>query len=225
MIVLKNLNKYYKVGKGSFHALRNINLTIEKGEFVSIEGESGAGKSTLLNIIGLLDSYDGGMYSLDGMPMDRMSDSKASELRNTRIGFVMQDFSLINGKTVLFNTMLPLLLAKKAPSISKIKTKAMAILERVGIADQAKKKISQLSGGQKQRAAIARALITEPDMILADEPTGSLDSKNTVQMLELLRSVNEQEGITVVIVTHSKTVSDFCKRRIVLSDGCVIKDS
>lgn len=224
MIKLENLNKYYKVGKGKFHALKNINLTVEKGEFVSIEGESGAGKSTLLNIIGLLDDFDGGTYSFNGASMANMKDSGKSLFRNTKIGFIMQDFSLINGKTVLFNTMLPLLLAKKAPSLSVIKNKAKAVLERVGIADQAKKKVSQLSGGQKQRVAIARALITEPEIILADEPTGSLDSNNTAQMLEMLRNVNEEDGITVIIVTHSKIVSDFCKRKIVLSDGCVVED-
>lgn len=224
MITLENINKFYKVGNGRFHALKDINLTINDGEFVSIEGESGAGKSTLLNIIGLLDNYDSGKYLFNDLSVEDMNDSKMSFIRNTKIGFIMQDFALINGKTVLFNTMLPLLLAKKAPSLSKIKEKAISVLERVGIADQAKKKVNQLSGGQKQRVAIARALVTEPTLILADEPTGSLDSKNTIQMLEMLREINEQDGITVVLVTHSKVVSEFCKRKITLSDGYIVND-
>lgn len=225
MIKLEKLNKFYKIGNGKFHALKDIDLTIEKGEFVSIEGESGAGKSTLLNIIGLLDNFDSGVYSFNDCLMDKMNDSKRSDFRNKKIGFIMQDFSLIDGKTVLFNTMLPLLLAKKSPSIGKIRGKALEILQRVGIADQANKKVNQLSGGQKQRVAIARALIASPEIILADEPTGSLDSKNTSQMLEMLRSINDEEGITIIIVTHSKIVSEYCKRKIVLSDGCIIEDS
>lgn len=219
MITLNKINKYYKVGSGSFHALKDITLTINDGEFISVEGESGAGKSTLLNIIGLLDDYDSGQYRFDELSVENMKDSQMSLLRNSKIGFIMQDFALINGKTVLFNTMLPLLLAKKAPSLSEIKETALSVLDRVGIADQAKKKVNQLSGGQKQRVAIARALVTNPKLILADEPTGSLDSKNTVQMLQMLREINEKDGITVIIVTHSKTVSEFCKRRIMLSDG------
>lgn len=225
MLELKGLNKFYKVGNGKFHALKDINLSIEKGEFVSIEGESGAGKSTLLNIIGLLDGFDNGVYNFNNHPMNKMSDSKRCDFRNQMIGFIMQDFSLIDGKTVLFNTMLPLLLAKKSPSIGKIKDKALGMLQKVGIADQANKKVNQLSGGQKQRVAIARALVTSPHIILADEPTGSLDSKNTCQMLEMLRSINDEEGITIIIVTHSKIVSEYCKRQIILSDGVVISDS
>lgn len=224
MITLNKINKYYKVGNGNFHAIKDIDLIIQDGEFVSLEGESGAGKSTLLNIIGLLDNYDNGEYRFDEFSVENMGDSQMSLLRNTKIGFIMQDFALINGKSVLFNTMLPLLLAKKAPSLSKIKKAALSVLDRVGIADQAKKKVSQLSGGQKQRVAIARALVTNPRLILADEPTGSLDSKNTLQMLEILRDINKQDGITVIIATHSKTVSEFCRRRITLSDGNIIED-
>lgn len=225
MIQLEKINKYYPVGKDRFHALKNISLSIGEGEFVSIEGESGAGKSTLLHIIGLLDRQDDGSYLLDGEPAEKLKDDKASKLRNEKIGFIMQDFALIPGKTVLFNTMLPLLVGKKTGSLKTIRDKAKTALERVGIFDQTTKKVSQLSGGQKQRAAIARALITNPDLILADEPTGALDSQTSEQILQLLQSINQTEKITVIVVTHSAAVSAKCKRRIVMSDGEIISDS
>ena len=173
IIEIKNLNKYYPLGKSRFHALKDVNVAVEKGEMVSIEGPSGAGKSTLLHIIGLLDGFDSGNYLLNGVDMKNLKDTKASRIRNEEIGFVMQDFSLINQKTVLFNVMLPLLFSKTP--YSKIKGMAEDALESVGIYDQKTKKVNQLSGGQKQRVAIARAIVTNPSVILADEPTGALD--------------------------------------------------
>ncbi len=225
MIVLEKVNKYYKLGKGKFHALKDISLTVQDGEFVSIEGESGAGKSTLLHIIGLLDTFESGSYFLDGTDVKGLKDGPASRVRNERVGFVMQDFSLIPGKSVLFNTMLPLLFSKNRISFRTVKKRALKMLERVGISDQANKKVSQLSGGQRQRVAIARAMMAKPSVILADEPTGALDTKTTGQIMELLKSVNEKEKITVIVVTHSKTVSDYCNRRIIMSDGEIISDT
>lgn len=225
MLQLVKINKYYPVGREKFHALKDITLTIEDGEFISIEGESGAGKSTLLHILGLLDTFDEGSYLLDGKEVREFGDGEASVCRNRKIGFVMQDYSLISGKTVLFNTMLPLLFGRRKERLSQVREKALGVLQRVGIADQAKKKVSQLSGGQKQRVAVARALITKPSVILADEPTGSLDTHTSAQIMDLLQSVHQEDGITVVVVTHSKRVSDYCLRRIVMSDGEIISDT
>lgn len=222
MIELNNLNKYYPLGKEKFHALKDINLTVEKGEMMSIEGQSGAGKSTLLHVIGLLDDFENGSYRLNGKDMQHLNDSKASKIRNAEIGFVMQEFSLINQKTVLFNVMLPLLFSKTP--YSKIKGMAEQALERVGISDQKTKKVNQLSGGQKQRVAIARAIVTNPSVILADEPTGALDSVTSKQIMELLREINQENKITIIIVTHNKIVSEYCSRTIHMLDGKIIQE-
>ena len=225
MLQLEKINKYYPVGREKFHALKDISLTIEDGEFVSIEGESGAGKSTLLHILGLLDTFDSGSYQLDGKEVRQFNDATASAYRNQKIGFVMQDYSLIPGKTVLFNTMLPLLFGHRKERLSQVREKALSALQRVGIADQAKKKVSQLSGGQKQRVAIARALIGQPSMILADEPTGSLDTHTSAQIMDLLQAINQEDGITILVVTHSRRVSEYCHRKIVMSDGEIESDN
>lgn len=225
MIQLEAINKYYPIGRDKFHALKDISLLVEEGEFISIEGESGAGKSTLLHIIGLLDHYDSGNYLLDEEKAWRLKDEKASQLRNKKIGFVMQDFALIPGKTVLFNVMLPLLIGKKTGSLKTIRQQAEKALERVGIYDQMTKKVNQLSGGQKQRTAIARAMVTNPKVILADEPTGALDSQTSEQIMQLLKSINQKEKITVIVVTHSPSVSALCQRKIVMADGKIISDS
>lgn len=222
MIKLKNVNKYYPIGFDAFHALKNIDLNIGKGELVSIEGPSGAGKSTLLHILGLLDGFDDGEYTLDGKDMKGLRDGKASKLRNSRIGFVMQDFSLINQKSVLFNVMLPLMFSPV--SFSKIKSKAINALRQVGIADQAEKRVNQLSGGQRQRVAIARAIITNPSLILADEPTGALDSTTSHQIMELLTNIKKSGDTTVIIVTHNPLVSEYCERRIFMLDGEIVTD-
>lgn len=222
MIKLTNVNKFYPVGKTKFQALADIDLEIGKGEFISIEGESGAGKSTLLHVLGLLDTFDSGEYWFEGTDVRRMGDAKASALRNRRIGFVMQDFALIPHKTVLFNVMLPLLFSKTP--LRGMRKRALDALEQVGIAEQAGKRVNQLSGGQRQRVAIARALIIEPALILADEPTGALDSQTSRQILELLTKINAARGITIVTVTHSKLVSDYCRRKIVMADGRIVQD-
>ncbi len=167
MIELHQLNKYYKVGKQKFHALKDIELTVGDGEMVAVVGKSGAGKSTLMNILGMVDSWDSGSYVLDGIDVKSLSDRSLAKMRNEKVGFVLQDFALIEDQTVLFNVSLPLLLGKKA-GYGDVKPKAVSALEKVGLFDQKSKKVGQLSGGQKQRVAIARAIVGEPSLILAD---------------------------------------------------------
>lgn len=221
MIEIKELNKYYTVGKGKsqtkFHALKNVNLSIADGEMVAIQGKSGAGKSTLLNILGLLDNYDSGSFMLGDVEVKNLKDGQAAKLRNEKIGFVLQDFSLIDSKTVAMNVMLPLFF--NDCEYKEMYNKAKKALELVGIADQIDKKTNQLSGGQRQRVAIARAIITNPSVILADEPTGALDSETSAQIMDLLLELNRSENITVIVVTHDDTVANYCTRKIVISDG------
>ncbi len=225
MIEIKDLSKTYTVGRGknkkSITALDKISLKIEDGESVAIQGKSGAGKSTLLNILGLLDSYDKGSYLFNNTDVNNLSDKKSAKLRNSEIGFVLQDFSLIDQKTVLTNVTLPLYFNDKYTA-EQMKEKALDVLDSLGIKDQADKKASQLSGGQRQRVSIARALITEPSVILADEPTGSLDSDTAQEIMRLLMELNEKKHITLIVVTHDKSVAEYCKRRIFIADGkCV----
>ncbi len=219
MIELQNISKIYPVGKNDFYALDDVSLTIEKGDFVSIRGASGSGKTTLLNIIGCLDKYEKGTYTLDGVDIGSLSDGKKSAIRNAKIGFVLQDFALIDSQSVLYNVMLPLLFSKVP--YAQIRKKARAALALVGIEDQARKKANQLSGGQRQRVAIARAIVNDPEVILADEPTGQLDSKTGLQIMELLRELNAK-GITVVVVTHDDKVADYADRKIFVSDGKIV---
>lgn len=222
MIQIQNLNKYYPVGSEKLHALNELNLTIEDSESVAIQGRSGAGKSTLLNILGCLDRFDSGSYRLDGVEVSKMNDGTSAKLRNSKIGFVLQDFSLVNHKSVLFNTMLPLFF-NRTPS-KKMEGMAMDALRQVGIDDLAKKKANQLSGGQRQRVAIARAIVNSPGMILADEPTGALDTETSTQVMTLLKELN-QKGITLIVVTHDDSVTGYCNRKIVIQDGKIIQDS
>lgn len=216
MIKIDNISKIYRVGKDDFYALDNVSLEIADGDFLAVRGTSGSGKTTLLHILGCLDSYSGGTYILDGMDVGKLSDDKKAALRNKKIGFVLQDFALINNKTVLYNVMVPLLFGKTP--FKKIKSMALEALDRVGIKDQAGKRANQLSGGQRQRVAIARAIVNSPEIILADEPTGSLDSENSRQIMNLLKTMND-EGITVVVVTHDDKVASFCKRQLFIEDG------
>lgn len=216
VIELRQLNKYYKVGKQRFHALKDVDLTIGDGEMVAVVGKSGAGKSTLMNIIGLVDTWDSGEYLLDGVSIRKQSDRRLARLRNEKIGFVLQDFALIEDQSVLFNVSLPLILGRE--KYGNIKPKALRVLEKVGLADQRNKKANQLSGGQKQRVAIARAMINEPSLILADEPTGALDSKTGAEIIELLGRQNAS-GTTVIIITHDRTVSESCGRVVRIADG------
>lgn len=222
MIELSNVSKIYKIGINNFYALNNLSLKINDGDFVAVTGASGSGKTTLLNIIGCLDTMSEGKYLLDGNDVTKMSDEKKAKLRNGKIGFVLQDFALIGKQTVKYNVMLPLLFSK-VPN-KELSDRTDMALEKVGIANQIFKKANQLSGGQKQRVAIARAIVNSPSIILADEPTGQLDSKTGIQIMEVLKSLND-DGITVIIVTHDANVASYAKRQIVLSDGKIVSQS
>ncbi|MFH2095601.1 MAG: ABC transporter ATP-binding protein, partial [Bacteroidota bacterium] len=211
MIRLQNIHKSYTIGKNSLHVLKGINLIIEKGELVSVMGSSGSGKSTLLNLVGILDSYDDGEYRLDNTLISNLSETKAAWYRNQMIGFVFQSFNLISFKNAMENVALPLYYQKV--SRKKRNIIAMGYLERFGIREWANHLPNELSGGQKQRVAIARALITNPKVILADEPTGALDSQTSIEVMDILKDVNN-EGITVVIVTHERDISERTRRII-----------
>ncbi|MCM1483261.1 MAG: ABC transporter ATP-binding protein [Muribaculaceae bacterium] len=220
MIHLHDINKTYP-GAVPLHVLKDINMDIERGEFVSIMGASGSGKSTLLNILGILDTYDTGEYLLDGVLIRDLSENRASELRNRMIGFVFQSFNLINYKNALENVALPLFY--QGVSRRKRNTRAMELLDRMGLADRAHHLPGELSGGQKQRVAIARALITNPSIILADEPTGALDSHTSREVMEVFRQVNDG-GMTVVVVTHDPGVGAQTDRIIRISDGRIVAE-
>ncbi len=220
MIKLDNIVKIYNPKKSNeFEALHGVSCEINDGELVAIIGKSGAGKSTLLHILACIDSYQDGEYKIDDTLVKGLSERKYARIRNEKIGMVMQDFALVEDFTALENVMIPLNFSKK--KIKGKKEKALAALRSVGIEELAKKPCNKLSGGQKQRVAIARAIVNEPSMILADEPTGALDTKTSAEIMELFKSLNEQ-GRTVVIVTHDPKVAEQCGRIIEISDGEIV---
>jgi putative ABC transport system ATP-binding protein len=221
MISIKNLNKSYKMGKNSLHVLKGIDLEVEEGEFVAIMGSSGSGKSTLLNIIGMLDEHDSGTYDLDGFRIEKLNETKAANYRNKFLGFIFQSYNLINFKNVLENVALPLYYQKvKRSDRNHI---AMDYLERVGLSPWAKHMPNELSGGQKQRVAIARALASKPKLLLADEPTGALDTTTSHEVMRLIQEIND-EGKTILMVTHEDDIANMCKRIVRLKDGIIISD-
>ncbi|TYQ15886.1 UNVERIFIED_CONTAM: putative ABC transport system ATP-binding protein [Acetivibrio alkalicellulosi] len=219
LIDLKNINKTYGKGEAKVEALKNINLKIDEGEFASIMGASGSGKSTLLNIIGCLDEFDSGKYFLENNDITKHKTGKLAKIRNKKFGFIVQHFALIDTYSVYENVQIPLEYA----GISRRKRKKIIheTLDRLGILSKINKTPRQLSGGQNQRVAIARALVNNPDIILADEPTGALDKKNGDQLLDIFKELNEN-GKTIIIVTHDKDVSDKCRRKITITDGEII---
>ncbi len=221
MIELKNVNKTYCPGKtNQVEALKNVNLTIKDGDLISIMGPSGSGKSTLLHILAMLDEADSGIYLFNGIDVSALKDAKKAALRNKDIGFIMQDFGLIGEVSALKNVEIPLIIG--GVSGRELRERAENALKSVGLESHMKQKVNLLSGGERQRVAIARALVTNAKIIFADEPTGSVDSKNTTEIMNLLLSLN-RSGVTVVIVTHDSIVANMCTRKIKIVDGKVLE--
>ncbi|WP_340065110.1 ABC transporter ATP-binding protein [Ascidiimonas aurantiaca] len=221
MIEIKNLHKSYRMGSNSLHVLKGIDFSVKEGELVAIMGSSGSGKSTLLNILGMLDEADSGEYTLDNVPIKNLTETKAAQYRNKFLGFIFQSFNLINYKSAWENVALPLYYQRVGRK--ERQRKAIDYLERVGLKEWADHLPSELSGGQKQRVAIARAMAAEPKVLLADEPTGALDSKTSYEVMSLIQEINDQ-GNTILVVTHEHDIAKMCKRIVHLKDGVIEKD-
>ncbi len=221
MIEINDLHKSYKMGSNSLHVLKGINFKVAEGELVAIMGSSGSGKSTLLNILGMLDELDEGSYTLDNVPIKNLNETKAAQYRNKFLGFIFQSFNLINYKSAMENVALPLYYQRV--SRKERQEKALKYLEQVGLKQWASHLPSELSGGQKQRVAIARAMAAEPKVLLADEPTGALDSKTSYEVMDLIQKIND-DGNTILVVTHEPDIADMCKRIVHLKDGVIVED-
>jgi putative ABC transport system ATP-binding protein len=219
IIAITDMTKVYQMGEHQVHALRGVSLQIE-GDFLSIMGPSGSGKSTMMNMLGALDQPTGGIYLLDGTDVGKLNDNDLADIRNSKIGFVFQNFNLLPRTPAIQQVELPLIYGGR----KQRKERARKALEMVGLGDRLDHKPSELSGGQQQRVAIARALVNEPSIILADEPTGNLDSKSGTEVMQIFQNLNREEGITVVFVTHDPWIARHTKRVIVLSDGLVVQD-
>lgn len=223
LIKLENFTKTYHTGEVDVHAVRGVTLEINSGEFVAIMGASGSGKSTLMNTIGCLDRPTGGKYFLDGIDIGELDRDELAALRNEKIGFVFQGFNLLSRTSALENVELPLLYSRSGMSAREQHQRALEALEMVGLGERTDHHPNQLSGGQQQRVAIARALVNKPKLILADEPTGNLDSQTSIEIMGVFQSLNRQ-GITIVMVTHELDIAHYCQRMVIMRDGRVIKD-
>ena len=221
MIKIKNLHKSYQMGKNSLHVLKGIDFEVKEGELVAIMGSSGSGKSTLLNIVGMLDNYDEGSYELGKVLIKKMDETKAAKYRNKFLGFVFQSFNLINYKNALENVVLPLYY--QGVTRKEREEKALKYLDDVGLKEWATHLPTELSGGQKQRVAIARAMVGEPKVLLADEPTGALDSKTSKEVMDLIQNINKA-GKTILVVTHEQDIAEMCSRIVKLKDGVIVED-
>ena len=221
MINIKDLHKSYNMGSNSLHVLKGINFSVKEGELVAIMGSSGSGKSTLLNIIGMLDNYDRGSYELDSILIKDLDETKAANYRNKFLGFVFQSFNLINYKSAVDNVILPLYY-QGIKRKEREKT-ALDYLDNVGLKNWASHLPSELSGGQKQRVAIARAMVSKPKVLLADEPTGALDSNTSTEVMSLIQKINNS-GKTILVVTHEEDIAKMCKRIVKLKDGIIVED-
>jgi len=221
-IRLENIHKFYDLGEIQVHALRGVSMQMQAGEFVAVMGSSGSGKSTLMNILGCLDKPSRGQYFLDGKDVSGLTKSELAKIRSQKIGFVFQQFNLLSRTSALENVELPTIYAG-VPEAER-ERRAKAALERVGLADRMGHFPSQLSGGQQQRVAIARALVNNPSLLLADEPTGNLDSRTSIEIMEILQNLNSEQGLTVVIVTHEPDIAHFAKRVLEFRDGKIKKD-
>jgi len=224
VIQLDQTARVYRTGDVEVHAVRAVSLEIQRGEFVAIMGSSGSGKSTLMNILGCLDRPTGGTYRLDGVSVADLSRRQLATLRNRKLGFVFQNFNLLARTTALENVELPMFYRKPLMPLRTQRRRAVEALEKVGLGDRLHHRPSQLSGGQQQRIAIARALVNEPEVVLADEPTGNLDTRTSIDIMGLFEDLNEA-GITVVMVTHELDIASYCKRIIVMRDGLVLSDT
>src|SRR5262245_60468198 len=222
VIQLENIHKIYTMSEVEVHALRGISLTIEAGEFVAIMGTSGSGKSTMMNIIGCLDRPTRGTYILDGQDVSQLSKDERADIRNRKIGFVFQGFNLLSRTSSLENVELPMLYA--GISTAERHQRALNALAAVGLAGREQNHPNQLSGGQQQRVAIARALVNQPALILADEPTGNLDTRTSVEVMEIFQRLNREQGITLILVTHENDIAEYAKRVVVFKDGKIIRD-